>query len=141
MIQIEFNYNQNFTTIQANLEDKFQDIQKSLLNPTSLYFLANGKQINPEEKVENQMNDMNKRNKNLKVLVHLIEDGNTKIQIFENAKGIICPKCHEPCRIKIDNFSLKLFGCLNNHTTVKIKIKVLPNTQKVNISNIVYEKV
>ena len=53
MIQIEFDYNQHYVTIQANLNDKFKDvidkyIQKSLLDPSSLYFLANGKQINPE---------------------------------------------------------------------------------------------
>ena len=87
MIEIEFNYNQHYTTIQANLRDKFKDIinkyiQKSLLNPTSIYFLANGKRINPEETVEKQMNDTNMQNKNLKVLVQLLEDENNKKQVI-----------------------------------------------------------
>ena len=94
MIQIEFDYNQHYTKIQANLKDKFKDvidkyIQKSLLDPSSLYFLANGKQINPEETVEKQMSDINKQNQNLKVLVQLIEDGNTKTQVFDKSKDKI----------------------------------------------------
>jgi len=57
MIEIEFNYNQHYITVQANWNDKFKDVinkylQKSLLNPTSIFFLANGKKINPEESVE-----------------------------------------------------------------------------------------
>ena len=145
MIQIEFDYNQHYTKIQANLKDKFKDvidkyIQKSLLDPSSLYFLANGKQINPEETVEQQMSDMNKQNQNFKVLVQLIEDGNTKTQVFDKSKDIICPKCREPCRIKVEDFHLKLFGCINNHTIKNIKFSDFPNTQRINISNIICEK-
>ena len=114
MIEIEFNYNQHYTTIQANLRDKFKDIinkyiQKSLLNPTSIYFLANGKRINPEETVEKQMNDTNMQNKNLKVLVQLLEDENNKKEVIIKSKDIICPKCQEPCRIKANNFKLELY--------------------------------
>ena len=48
------------------MNDKFKDvidkyIQKSFLDPSSLYFLINGKQINPEETVQKQMSDMNKQ--------------------------------------------------------------------------------
>ena len=51
MIEIEFDYFQVITKIQANLDDKFQDIinkfiQKSLLEPSSVNFLVNGKVIN-----------------------------------------------------------------------------------------------
>ena len=52
MIEIEFDYFQVITKIQANLDDKFQDIinkfiQKSLLAPKSVNFLVNGKVIKP----------------------------------------------------------------------------------------------
>ena len=48
MAQIEFNYNQNLTIIQANLNDKFKDVinkylQKSSLDSNKVFFLANGK--------------------------------------------------------------------------------------------------
>ena len=77
MIEVEFDYNQNVTVIQAKLDVPFQDIinkylQKSLLDSNSVYFLANGKQINPEQTVGSQMNELNKKNKKMKVLVQVI---------------------------------------------------------------------
>ena len=51
MAEIEFNYNQRITVIQAKLDEPFQNLitkflQKSLLQPGSVYFLANGKLVN-----------------------------------------------------------------------------------------------
>ena len=111
MAQIEFNYNQNLAIIQANLNDKFKDVinkylQKSSLDSNKVFFLANGKQINTEETVENVMNDINKENKHLKVLVQIIEDENNKTKIIEQSKEIICPICNEPCRFKFDDYKL-----------------------------------
>ena len=111
MIQIQFEFNQQLTTIQSKLDEKFQIIkdkyiQKSLLNPNQVIFLVKGKKINPEEKVENQMDSMDKQNKNLKVLVQLIEeDENSNTQVTIKSKEIICPICYEPCRIKSDNLT------------------------------------
>ena len=54
MVDIEFNYNQRITVVQAKLDEPFQNIikhylQKSSLQPGSVYFLANGNQIkNPQ---------------------------------------------------------------------------------------------
>ena len=137
MIDIEFNYNQQIIVIQAKLDDIFQDIinsyiQKSFLDPNSVYFLANGKQINPEQTVESQMNKLNKESKKMKILVYLIEGGNTIIQATIKSKDIICPICKELCRIKIENYKMKLFGCNNNHTIDNIKIQDFQNTQKIN---------
>ena len=126
------------------MNDKFKDvidkyIQKSLLDPSSLYFLANGKQINQEETVEKLMSNMNKQNQILKVLVQLIEDENINLKKLEKSKDVICPKCLEPCRIQIEDFKLKLFGCIKNHTS-NIIVKDFPKTQKIDNSNIVCEK-
>ncbi len=103
MIEIEFNYNQHITVIQAQLDEPFKNasdkfLLKSLLEPNRVFFIANGRQINPEEKLEDQINLINKENKRFKVLVQLIE--RTTIQ-QENikSKDIICPQCKEPCRI------------------------------------------
>ena len=68
MIQIEFDYNQQITVVQAKSNDLFQYVinsylQKSLLNPNHVYFIANGNQINPQLTVERQMSDQNKQNK------------------------------------------------------------------------------
>ena len=143
MAQIEFNFNQAITVIQANLEDKFEEVinkyvQKALIQSNSVCFFANGNQLNPEELVKNQMNDMNKKNNYMKVLVYLIgEEEPNKEQIIIESKDIICPKCSEPCRIKIENYRIKLYDCQNNHITNNIKLNNFQDNQKMNISQII----
>ena len=78
MVEIEFNFNQSLTNIQANLDSKFQDIinkylQKSLLEPGSVCFLLNGKPINPNESIESHMSNLDKENKKMKILVTTID--------------------------------------------------------------------
>ena len=51
MVNIEFNFNQKIINIQANLDELFKIavdkyIQKTSIDPTSVYFLANGKTLN-----------------------------------------------------------------------------------------------
>ena len=129
--------------IKAKQEEPFKTVinkylQKSSLSPNDVFFIKNCMQINPEDKIENQINQMNIRNKKLKILVQLIE--RTIIsQEFVNSKDIICPKCQEPCRIKTEDFHISLFGCINNHTT-NLKNKDFYDSQKINISNIKCEK-
>ena len=74
MIQIEFNYNQQKISIQVQPDDIFKNainsyIQRTSLNPDSVYFLSNDKQINPEQTVESQMNEINRQNRKIEVTV------------------------------------------------------------------------
>ena len=145
MIHIEFNYNQQITIIQAQQNEQFKNVinsysQKTLLNPDSLYFLVNGQQINKENTVESYMNQINKQNNKLIVLVNLIEEGNNTEQVFAKSKGLICPICQETCGINLKKYKLSLLGCVNQHKVDDIKIKEFLNTQKINISNIICEK-
>ena len=138
MIQIEFDYNQIKTVIQAHLTDTFQDVinkytQKVLLDPKTLCFLANGRVIKPEKTVESHMNQLNKDNQKMNVLVNLVYvhiDNN----VYIKSKDIICPTCNESCRIKIKNYKIKLYDCINNHINI-INIKDFKEKQKINISN------
>ena len=125
--------------IQANLDDTFQDVfnkysQKSNIAPNSVHFVANGIIINPEQKVRSQMIDI--KNNKIQVLVFLNDEENEE-NVITKSKDIICPKCFEPCRIKIDNYKIVLYGCINKHITNNIKIKDFPNTQKINESQII----
>ena len=68
MIEIDFNYRQQIIVIQANLNEIFKDIinkylQKSLLDSNNIFFIANGKQLNPEEKIGEQINLIDKEKK------------------------------------------------------------------------------
>ena len=71
MVDVEFNYQQNMTIIQGNLNDSFETIIKkyiikSNLDINNLYFISNGKIINKNDKLENIMSESNKMNKKLK---------------------------------------------------------------------------
>ena len=102
MVEIDFNFNQLITNIQAQLNDPFKDIinkfmQKSLLQPGSVNFLANGKVINPNESVESHMNNLNKENKMMKILVTMAQNNEqNKEPVLVKSKDIICPECKEP---------------------------------------------
>ena len=142
MVEIEFNFNQAITNIQAKLDDPFQDVinsfmQKSLLQQGSVNFLANGKVINPNESVESHMSNLNKENKKMKIIVTMMEnDDQNKEQVIAKSKDIICPTCKEPCRITTENSKIKLYDCVNGHTTEDIKFIDFDNTQNINESQI-----
>ena len=140
MVEIEFDLNQESIVVQVNLNDIFQVaidsyIKKSLLDPNSIFFLANGRQINPNETVESQMSNINKANKRMKVLVQFLKK-DTIVDVTIKSNEIICSKCKEPCLLEIEDYKIKLYKCKNNHIN-KIKIKDFPDTQKINISKII----
>ena len=146
MVNIEFNFNQKIINIQANLDEPFKIavdkyIQKASIDPTSVYFLANGKILNLKQTIKSQMTEINKKNKKLSVLVTLIaNDKNYDENVIIKSKDIICPKCYEPCRLKMQNYEVILFGCINNHTTEDIKFTKFKETQQINISKIIIAK-
>ena len=143
MINIEFYHKQEITKIPAELSDVFQKIiniyiQKTSLDPINTFFISNGKQINPDQTIESQINKNNKETKNLKVMVYHISEKNSKEKIFIQSKDIICPICNELSRIKFENYTITLYCCNNNkHTLKNIRIKDFPNTQRINLCKII----
>ena len=143
MVTVEFDFNQKITKIQGKLDEPFKNFVdkyflKTSIEPTSVYFLANGKILNFEQTIESQMTEINKKNKQLTVLVNFItKEKKYNEEVIIKSKDIICPKCHEPCRIKIQNSKIKLFGCINNHIIDDIKFTNFNDTQKINISEII----
>ena len=96
MVEIEFDLNQQILTVQANLNDIFQVainsyIKKSLLDPESVFFLANGKQIEPNKTIESQMSNLNKASKKMKVLVQFIKKDSI-VNVFIQSNEVICPE-------------------------------------------------
>ena len=140
MVQIEFDNNQMITVIQANLGDLFKDVinkylTKSLISPENVSFFANGSIINPNLTVEKQMNNLDKDNKTMKVIVFVMKEDENKAII--KSKEIICPECHEPCRIKLENYKIKLYDCINGHVKENINLIDFNDTQKIDLSKIV----
>ena len=141
MVQIEFDNNQMITVIQANLQDLFKDVLskylgKTKLSPESVVFISNGSIINPNLSVEKQMNNLNKENKTMKVLVNIMNEDDTKKKIIKS-KEIICPTCQEPCRIKLENYKIKLYDCVKGHTKENINLIDFNKTQEIDLSKII----
>ena len=141
MIKIEFELNQNITIIQADLKELFKNIinrflQKAEIQPGAASFLANGKILNPEEALENQMNQINKESKSLKIIVNLIYAPKPGEKLIKS-KDIICPECYEPCRIKIKNCKFKLYDCPNNHIIDDINISDFQRKQMIDMNKII----
>ena len=144
MVQIEFDNNQAITVIQAKLEDLFKDVLskylgKTLLSPDSVCFLANGSIINPNLSVEKQMNNLDKANKSMKVIVNVMKEDEDDKAIIKS-KQIICPECKEPCRIKLENYKIKLYDCIKGHVKENINLIDFNNTQQIDLSTIKCDK-
>ena len=137
MITIEFNFHQKITIIQANLSDQFRIpinkfYQKTLIPPNSVNFIANGLIITPDNTVESHMSDLNKQDQKMSVLVDPVYISN-KNEVRIQSNDIMCPECKEPIRIKIEDYHVKLFKCINGHVINGIRIDDFNKTQEINI--------
>jgi len=59
---------------------------------------------------------------------------------FIKSNAIICPKCYEFSKIKIEDYKIILYGCKNGHITNNILFDEYENTQKIDTSKIKCEK-
>ena len=137
MVEIIFNYNQINTIIQANLDDSFNSviekfITKTQLDLNNLHFLAKGKIINKNEKIEKIMDESDKLNKRLIILVNSINNNINNTNIIKS-NDIICPICKEICKYEINNHKIKLYDCKNGHIIDNIKLNEFNNKQNIDI--------
>ena len=108
MVNVEFNLNNNMTIIQAKPDDPFQliieqYIQKTSIEPNSFHFIANSKEIEPQQTVESYMSDIDIQNNKIAVLVNYVnkEEYKNEKQTIIRSKDIICPNFKEPCSLII----------------------------------------
>ena len=144
MAEIEFDFEQRKIVIKAELDEPIQNIinkfkQKSLIISDSFVFFYNGNQIrDPLILVKYLINDVDQRNKKMKILIDNIqEDNKNNNQLLVKFNDIVCPDCKEPCRIIFENYKIKLYECVNGHITSNIRIKDFVNNQKINESEII----
>ena len=116
MATVIFTFNGEQTLIQCKKEEKMKDICNKFITKigidiNSIYFIYGGKQLNLELTFNEQANAMDKNSNEMCILVYetknstIINENNSK----KISKEIICPICHENCRIKINDFKIKLF--------------------------------
>ena len=125
---IEFEYNKIKTKVEIEIEQLFQDavkiyLTKEKLDLDSIEFIHNDKKINLNDKIESLMTNINNDKDNIIPIKVITKNNNIKNNLINNVKfQIKCPKCSEPCRIKIENYLIKLFDCKNNHKTENIEL-------------------
>ena len=131
VVTIEFEYNKIKTKVEIEIEQLIQDavklyLTKEKLDLDSLEFIYNDKKINLNDKIESLMTNIN--NDNI-IPIQVISRNNSNNSINFEKYEIKCPKCSEPCRIKIENYLIKLFDCKNNHKTENIELDQLKKIQ------------
>ncbi len=140
VVTIEFEYNKIKTKVEIEIEQLIQDavklyLTKEKLDLDSLEFIYNDKKINLNDKIESLMTNINNDNDNI-IPIQVISKNNSNNSINLEKYEIKCPKCSEPCRIKIENYLIKLFDCKNNHKTENIELDQLKKMQnKIGIEN------
>ena len=147
MSEVEFNFEGNINRIQCNKDEKMEDIclkfaTKIGIDIDQLYFLYSSRPLNLELSFDECLNNEDKERNKMNILANRIfnENNENKITSFFKSKEIICPKCGENAKIKIENYKITLFGCKNNHETNNIFLNEFENTQNVDLSKIVCDK-
>ena len=139
MVEIEFDYLKDKITLEFNLNDNLESVldtycQKTCIEKNSVIFKAHNLKIPGDKKIIDIMDDTEKLNKKMNISVFPY-DKTSNHKIIEQSKEIICPKCSEQCRIKINDYFIELFDCKNNHNT-KLNINEYKESQKINFADI-----
>ena len=83
-------------------------------------------------------NLIDKERKKMNILVNEdINDTKEDDNTFIKSKNIICPKCGENIKIKIENYKITLYECKNKHEISDLSFDEFENTQKINLSKII----
>ena len=145
MSHIEFVQNNTYTIINCNHNEKLKDILQRYANKTgndinSASFIYCGNIINDLELTFDQIaNKVDSRRNKLIIQIKKVEQNAENTSIIKS-KIIICPKCLESTRIKINNYKIKLYGCKNNHKINDISFEQYFNLQNIDESKIICDK-
>ena len=140
---IFFIYNGKTIIIQCNIDDKIKDIInkyiiKTSINKNSFLFLYSGNIINEELKIS-EIIGKEKKNK-IKILVVDSKDNIDNNESKIKSKYIICPKCQENIKYKMNEYKMYLYDCKNGHRMDNILLNEFENTQYIDISKIICDK-
>ena len=140
VVEAKFTYNGSFTSIQCSKSDTMKDIidkyiSKTELDINKIYFLYGGSIINKELSV----NDLTKGNENtINILVSEIEEEKKpEKKELKKSNVIVCSICKEICKLAIEDYQIKLYGCENGHTIKDISVNDLSKTQYIDESKII----
>jgi len=120
-----FNYKDIKTGISCITSEKMINIcerfaSKVQEDVSKLDFIYNGDIINKELKYEEQIDEIDKR----ECIMNIIVNNKNKNE------EIICPKCNENILIKIENYKVNMYKCKNNHKYDELTFEEFMNNKK-----------
>ena len=140
MIKVIFQGN---ISIQTNLEEKMLNVftkyaTKINENVEKFFFLYNGNMIDKESTINQIINEEDRKNNKMSILVNLLDyenedDKNT----FVFSKEIICPKCKSNIKMKMKDYKILLYECKNKHRCDNLTLENFAETQKIDQSKII----
>ena len=141
MFLTEFEYNGTKTLIQCNPDDKMQNIcekfaAKVAKDINSIYFLYASNKVNYDLTYFQTANSADKIRKQMNVLVFSNENNKGLDKVI--SKEIICPKCRETSKFKLNDYKVCLYDCKHKHKTNNISLEEFENTQ--DLSNVICDK-
>ena len=143
MSELIFIYNQNPLKIQCKENELMKDVIERFcvkvgVKSSDLYFLSNGRIINPRNKVEDEFKSDLMNKSIIKILAYSNKEEN-KVQNIKISTELICPKCdnNEPCQIQINDYKMTFCSCKNGHIIKDISFSDIKDNLKVDESKII----
>ena len=143
MAQVEFKYNGLNYNIQCHEDQKMIDIidnfkSKLHLSEKNINYLYDGRnwsEFNKNLTFIQMANSIDKERKMMNIIV-LIDETSYDNKKLIKSKNIICPKCGENIKIKINNYKINLFECKNKHRINNIYLNDFEKAQMVDLASI-----
>ena len=146
-VKVEFIFEGAPTVIQGKANNSLKNICQNFKNKLhiqneDLTFMYSGGILNDALTFTQCANTMDKSRKKMTILVNKNDDNNqnNSTPVIIQSKEIICPKCFENSKIRINNYKINLIDCKNNHISNNIYVKDFEDTQKIDLSKIICEK-
>ena len=141
MASIEFSNNGNNILIQCDINDKMEEIinkyiLKSSIDKSSVIFLYSGNIINEELKLS-EIIGKEEKDKIKIIVVDSEEDNKNNNKSKIKSRYIICPKCKENIKYKMNEYKIYLYECKNGHRMNNILLNEFKDTQYIDISKII----
>jgi len=133
MLKVIFNYKGIETVIQSKIDEIMEEVIKQYklkIEINNEFYIYNGNKINKENKLQEIINNDDKINNKMIILVYTINEIKEKNMI--EIKEIICPECNENVRINIKDYKIEM-KCNNNHNNI---ILLNEYKNKIDISKI-----
>ena len=127
--------------IKCSNDDYIEDICNKFIRminakKNEILFLYKGRKINQHIKINEFINKEDLKNNKLNIFCFKIKYLSKDVYNKNKLKEIICPECGEICKIKFDDYKIKLYGCENNHELKNIEFEKFFETQNIGKSRI-----